>query len=312
MLAAKHDKHDLESLTDKDKLAIERFLSAMSASKGAAPNTLEAYRRDLVATANQIKGELLTANATALRACLKEWSGELSPKSIARRLSAIHQFMAFCVEEGFRSDDPTGAIDRPKLPTSLPKSLTEDEVVRLFTAAGEIEDEATSKRLVCMLEVLYASGMRVSEMIALEVNTVSRRQASITITGKGGKERIALLGEAAHQALEEWLNLRDKNPDFLTSPYLFPAKNSEAHMTREQAYAEIARLGRLAGITKKISPHMLRHSFATHMLNRGADLRSLQILLGHSSITTTEIYTKTQDKRLEGLVRDTHPLARKN
>lgn len=300
-------RQDKADFTPGDGRAVERFLNAIRAERGASPHTIDAYRRDLRATAASLNNtDLLSADTAALRRCLAEWSAVLAPRSVARRLTAIHRFMAFAVEEGWRSDDPSAAIDRPKIPAALPKSLTEAEVAALFDAA--VKADGASTRLVCLLEMLYATGMRISEVISLPVTAVSRGQLGITLRGKGGRERVVMMTEAAHQAVAAWLEDRDAMPAFVASPYLFPAR--DGHLSREQAYLEIRDLGIRAGIATRISPHMLRHSFATHMLNRGADLRSLQLLLGHASITTTEIYTKTQDKRLAGLVRDIHPLAR--
>lgn len=290
-----------------DRQAISAFLHAISAERGASPHTLAAYERDLTITAVTVPSGrgLMQATSDDIRHCLAAWSADLAASSVSRRLSALNQFMRFCVEEGLKSDNPTLSIDRPKPRPNLPKSLSEDEVARLFAAVGQMDDNS-ARRLGCLLELLYATGMRISEAISLPLNAVQRGQPGVTIRGKGNKERIVMMTEAAHQAVETWLEARDQDPSHLASPYLFPAGDS--HLGREKAYEDIRNLGLLAGI--KVSPHMLRHSFATHLLNRGADLRSLQLLLGHANITTTEIYTKTQDKRLAGLVRDIHPLAR--
>ena len=305
-----------KALDGADQALVDQFLTAIRAERGSSANTVDAYRRDLAALAAASKASLRDVDPDGIRRCLGEWSASLAPRSVARRLTAIHQFMAFCVEEGVRGDDPTAAIDRPKTPASLPKSLTEEEVAALFSAAerqaGAEATRAGGLRLMAMLEMLYATGMRVSEMVALPLDAVSRRQPGITVTGKGGKERVVIMTEAGHQAVEAWLEERGKVPAWIASDYLFPATSKtspDGHLPRERAWADISDLGRQAGLTGSISPHMLRHSFATHMLNRGADLRSLQLLLGHASITTTEVYTKTQDKRLAGLVRDIHPLS---
>ena len=308
-----------QGLSGADRELVDRFLSAIRAERGASANTVDAYRRDLAALAGSSGTPLADVDADGIRRCLAEWSAALAPRSVARRLTAIHQFMGFCVEEGVRRDDPTAPVDRPKVPASLPKSLTEEQVAALFAAAereaGAGATASAGLRLMAMLEMLYATGLRVSELVALPLAAVSRRQPSITVAGKGGKERIVIMTEAGHRAVEAWLAERDKTPAWVASPYLFPAAagaSRDGHLSREKAWSEISRLGRLAGLPSGVSPHTLRHSFATHMLNRGADLRSLQLLLGHASIATTEIYTKTQDKRLAGLVRDIHPLARGN
>ena len=311
ILQADRDKQS-GGLNPRDRQAVTRFLNTITAERGAAANTIAAYERDLVIWAATLPSgaDLLTAGVEDLRHVLGCWSQEFSARTVSRRLSALHQFMAFAVAEDLRRDDPTSRLDRPKTPASLPKSLSEDEVARLFAAATRI-DGAAGKRLVCMLEILYATGLRVSEMIALPIAALRRGQNRITITGKGGRERIIILTEAAHAAIDAWLETRDKDATTVTSPWLFPAAD-DGYIKRQQVNAELARLARDAGIGKSVSPHMLRHSFATHMLNRGADLRSLQLLLGHADIATTEIYTKTRDDRLAGLVRDIHPLARKD
>ena len=305
------------AFSDADRLLVDRFLAAMRAERGASKNTVDAYRRDIAALAAASGAGLAEIDASGVRRCLDAWSASLAPRSVARRLTAVHRLMAFLVEEGVRGDDPTASVDRPKIPASLPKSLTEEQVAALFAAAEGMAAAASTRtdglRLVAMLEMLYATGMRVSELVGLPLAAVARRQPGITVAGKGGKERVVVMTEAGHRAVEAWLDERDRVPAWVASDYLFPPASkasSEGHLSRERAWAGISGLGRLAGLAVAISPHMLRHSFATHMLNRGADLRSLQLLLGHASITTTEIYTKTQDKRLAGLVRDTHPLAR--
>lgn len=296
-------------LNGDDARAISGFLDAISAERGAAPNTIESYERDLRLTAISLSGAdtLLTVGAEGLRQCLAGWSGVLKATSLSRRLSTLRQFMQFCVEEGMRQSDPTRMIDSPKTPKPLPKSLSEEEVVLLLKAAAS-RPGAAGARLVAMLEILYATGMRVSELVTLPMGAISRRRRTLTITGKGGRERLVVLTAAALDALDVWISCRDKDAAAVVSPFLFP--EGDGHVSRQWFALALDGLRRDAGISSRVSPHMLRHSFATHMLNRGADLRSLQILLGHADITTTEIYTRTRDERLAGLVRDTHPLAR--
>ncbi|XDZ65430.1 tyrosine recombinase [Alphaproteobacteria bacterium LSUCC0684] len=293
-----------------DTRAIARFLDAISAERGAASNTIESYERDLRLTAASLAGTatLLTVDAEGLRHCLAGWSGVLKASSLSRRLSTLRQFMQFCVEEGLRPDDPSRLIDSPKTPKPLPKSLSEEDVVRLLNAAS-LRDGAEGARLVAMLEILYATGMRVSELVTLPMGAISRRRRTLAVTGKGGRERLVVLTDAALDAIEAWTGWRDQDPQAVVSPFLFP-DGRDGHLSRQWFALALDTLRRDAGIARRVSPHMLRHSFATHMLNRGADLRSLQILLGHADITTTEIYTRTRDERLAGLVRDTHPLAR--
>ena len=257
---------------------------------------------------------LMHASANDLRHVLKIWSGDLTAKTVARKLSALRQFMIFLVAEGIRGDDPSQYLDAPKQPKSLPKSLDESEVTALITTASQ-DQSPQGLMLMAMLELLYGAGLRVSEMTQLEAAVFNRRNDHITIRGKGGKDRVVMLTNAALDAVESWLKTRDGNPDAVTSRYLFPSpktndpKSPDQPINRVEVYGLIRQLGVHAGVGA-VTPHMLRHSFATHMLNRGADLRSLQVLLGHADISTTEIYTKTRDDRLSGLVHDTHPLAR--
>ncbi len=294
-----------------DVRMIENYLKAMMAERGPSQNTVAAYRRDLTAAMlGMPKGSsLLSATPDDLRALVKAWAIDLSPRSLARKQSALRGFMKFLVEDGVRADDPSLHIDTPKLAPSLPKSLTEAQMAQLIKTAWE-DHSADGVALLAMLELLYGTGLRVSELVALQVASFTRPRDHLTIKGKGGKDRVVVLTEAAKQAISAWINIRDNNPDMALSPYLFPAAKTDTSLTRQQVYSRLADLAHRAGIGIKISPHMLRHSFATHMLNRGADLRSLQILLGHADITTTEIYTRVHDNRLAGLVLSAHPLAK--
>ena len=298
-------------ITPEDTKIISHFLDAMIAERGIAMNTQAAYQRDLDAAAMLLASKAGLAQSTAddLRYCLKIWSSDLAPRSVARRLSAVRSFMAFLVEEGVRKDDPSVHIDPPARGKNLPKSLSEDDVGRMLTLAAE-DKSAQGLMLFSMLEMLYGTGLRISELIGLPVANFSRRHDHINVVGKGGKERVVMVTDAAYAAAEAWLKVRDAHGDNIASPYLYPAKDAAKPMDRTAVYAMINNLGKRAGILVSVSPHMLRHSFATHMLNRGADLRSLQLLLGHADISTTEIYTLTRDDRLLGLVQDAHPLAR--
>ena len=290
---------------------ITMFLNAMRAEKGLAANTIAAYDRDLTSAGLALspKTNLINANANDLRQVLKHWAGDLTAKTVARKLSALRQFMIFLVAEGIRGDDPSQYLDAPKQPKSLPKSLGEQEVAALLTTAGQ-DQSPQGVMIMAMLELLYGAGLRVSEMTQLEAAVFNRRNDHITIRGKGGKDRVVMLTHAALDAVEAWLHIRDQNPDGVTTRFLFPSpKTPDQPISRVEVYGLIRQLGVDAGVGA-VTPHMLRHSFATHMLNRGADLRSLQVLLGHADISTTEIYTKTRDDRLSGLVHDTHPLAR--
>ncbi len=294
-----------------DRRFIKGFLNAISAERGLSRNTLAAYESDLLATAGLLSKRQGLTHATAddLRFCLKEWTANLTARTVARRLSAVRQFMLFLITEGVRPDDPLLHIDAPKLAKSLPKSLSEDDITALINIAAA-DKTPQGLMLFAILELLYGTGLRISELVQLEVSAFNRRPDFMTITGKGNKERVVMITKAAHFAVENWLAVRDSDGIMLTSVYLFPqnTKNSgETHISRQKIYELLRSLGAAAGLA--VSPHMLRHSFATHMLNRGADLRSLQLLLGHADISTTEIYTKTRDDRLAGLVRDIHPLA---
>ena len=305
-----------QALSPDDRRLITSFLDAMRAEKGLAANTIAAYDRDLSSACFALPSQktLMQASANDLRHVLKTWSGDLTAKTVARKLSALCQFMIFLVAEGIRDDDPSQYLDAPKQPKSLPKSLDEREVTALITTASQ-DQSPQGLMVMAMLELLYGAGLRVSEMTQLEAAVFNRRNDHITIRGKGGKDRVVMLTNAALDAVESWLKTRDGNPDAVTSRYLFPSpktndpKSPDQAINRVEVYGLIRQLGVNAGVGA-VTPHMLRHSFATHMLNRGADLRSLQVLLGHADISTTEIYTKTRDDRLSGLVHDTHPLAR--
>jgi integrase/recombinase XerD len=294
-----------------DVKAIRHFLDAMVAMRGISPNTLAAYQRDLDAAAAVLAGRsgLVAATPDDLRHCLKCWSGYLASRSVLRRLSAVRSFMAFLVEENLRADNPAAHIDAPKTAKSLPKSLSEEDMGKLLSAAAA-DTSPQGVMLMSMLEMLYGAGLRISELIHLPVASFTRRHDHITIVGKGGKERVVMLTAAAHLATEAWLKIRDNVAGSVTSPYLYPSRNADRPISRGRVFGLIRQVGLRAELSTSVSPHILRHSFATHMLNRGADLRSLQMLLGHADISTTEIYTQTRDDRLAGLVRDAHPLAR--
>ena len=297
-----------------DRLVTE-FLQAMAADRGLSRNSLEAYRRDLLASreflaARHVRFDSCTADH--LRDLLASWHrGGLASRSVARRLSALRQMMCWLVEERIREDNPCRWIDNPKQPGSLPKSLSETEIARLIAAAGDLPSKSRSLRMTAMLELLYATGLRVSELVTLPVDQFRRDLASIVVAGKGGKERLVALGTPARAAVAAWIEERDATVSFVTSPFLFPQR--ETHMSRQQFAAQLKELAGCAGLDpRRVSPHVLRHSFATHMLNRGADLRGLQTLLGHADISTTQIYTATRPDRLAGLVAAAHPLANPN
>jgi integrase/recombinase XerD len=302
-----------------DKLASDRviteFLQAMAADRALARNSLAAYRRDLVASLDFLAARgsgFATCTADDLRDLLGVWHADgLAARSVARRLSALRQLMGWLVEEGVRADNPCRWIDSPKQPSSLPKSLSEAEMAALIAAARDLPRPAQARRMTAMLELLYATGLRVSELVSLAVDQFRRDLVTIIVTGKGGRERRVALGAPARAAIAGWLEVRDAMPAYVTSRYLFP--HGDTHLSRQQFAAALKGLAGRAGLDPaRVSPHVVRHSFATHMLNRGADLRGLQTLLGHADISTTQIYTATRPDRLAGLVAAAHPLANMN
>ena len=290
---------------------IGHYLAALKAEKQIAANTALSYETDLLAIARALEhrgSNFQEVTSDELRATMPIWAGHLVATSQARRISAIKGMMAFAAAEDWRQDNPAQYLDRPSLPSRLPKSLSEEDMLKLISASEE-DDSAEGQMLLAIIEILYATGLRVSEMIRLEVTPFSQRRQTIIIKGKGNKERMVALTDTALNAAEKWLIIREASAAAVTSPWLFPGKG-DAPISRQKVHQLLKRLAHRAGVdADKVSPHILRHSFATHMLNRGADLRSLQMLLGHADIATTEIYTKTQENRLMGLVRDAHPLA---
>ena len=298
---------------------IEAFLEMMSAERGAAENTLAGYRRDLEDAAAGIGGDLATAGAADLRAYLDEIAARgFAPTSQARKLSALRQFFRFLYAEGLRGDDPTGTLDSPKKGRPLPKTMGEAETGRLLDrAALEAADPAqgggealAALRLHALVEVLYATGLRVSELVALPVAVAQRDDRFFLVRGKGNKERMVPLSAKARAAMKAWLEAREKVPALAGSPFLFPAGSDSGHLPRQVFARELKGLAARAGIAAaRISPHVLRHAFASHLLQNGADLRAVQQLLGHADISTTQIYTHVLEERLVRLVNEHHPLA---
>jgi integrase/recombinase XerD len=294
----------------------------LAAERGAAANTLAAYTRDLddfSAHLRAARRSVATARADDVRAYLGVLAKRgFSAASVARRLSAIRQLYRFLYAEGHRSDDPAAAIEGPRRGRPLPKVLSIDDVDRLLAAArAPVEEPARllaeqlrAMRLVCLLEVLYATGLRVSELVTLPASAARRDQRVLMIRGKGGKERIVPLNDAARGAMSEYLALRREAGRGAESQYLFPSFGESGHLTRQHFARDLKLLAGAAGLrADKISPHVLRHAFASHLLQNGADLRSVQTLLGHADISTTQIYTHVLAERLKSLVRDLHPLA---
>ena len=304
-----------------DKL-VELFLDMQAAERGAGDNTLAAYRNDLAdLTAHLRAGHRGIANATTddLRGFIASLAErDFKPASVARRLSALRQLFRFLYAEGKRPDDPAAVLEGPKRGRSVPKVLSIAEVDRLLTQArNDAEDEKLSDaarlraaRLLCLLETVYATGLRVSELVALPASAAKRDQRMIVVRGKGGKERLVPLNQAAKRAMEDYLKLRAKGEHKTQSKWLFPSFGEAGHITRQHFARELKALGARCGITaERLSPHVLRHAFASHLLHNGADLRVVQTLLGHADISTTQIYTHVLEERLKTLVRDLHPLA---
>lgn len=296
----------------------EAFLEMMVVERAASPHTLDAYRRDLEDLAQFLAhaGRPVPDDAAEddLRAYLKHLHAiGMSARTQGRRLSALRQFYGFLLGEGMRSDDPSLRLDGPRLGKPLPKFLTEEEVSRLLAAARDGDDPAKVARQVALLEILYATGLRVSELVGLPFAAASRGQRVLQVMGKGAKERKVPLTQPALDAIVAWLPHRAA---FLPegqkdSKWLFPSRSAAAgHLTRDGFSRLLAEVAVRAGISpSRVSPHVLRHSFATHLLAHDADLRSVQQMLGHADIATTEIYTHILDERLRHLVRTAHPLA---
>ncbi|MEL7463594.1 MAG: site-specific tyrosine recombinase XerD [Pseudomonadota bacterium] len=295
---------------------IEGFLEAMVAERGAARNTIAAYRRDLedYASALSVRGRgPLDAARDDIEAYLAGLDDQgLAAATRARRLSALRRFHGFLYEDGARSDDPAARIAGPRKARRLPKTLSMAEVDALLSAARERDDP----RLACLIETLYATGMRVSELVSLPVAAARGDPRMILVRGKGGRERMTPLSPPARAAVAVWLAARDagerarKEKGGAPSPFLFPSAGAKGHLTRERLFQLIKDLAAAARIDPaRVSPHVLRHAFASHLLANGADLRAIQQLLGHADISTTEIYTHVQEERLKKLVAEKHPLA---
>jgi integrase/recombinase XerD len=283
--------------------AIEGFLDMLAAERGAAANTLAAYRRDLEG-AEQLVGDLAAADRESLARLGQAWSA-LAPATVARKASALRQFYGFLLDEGLREDDPSPALPRLAPRRSLPKILSHVDVEALF-ARAEFEaagDEPPALRMLTLLELLYGSGLRATELVSLPVAAVPRDAPFLTVTGKGTQQRMVPVSGRARQALSRWLAVRPAD-----GRYLFPSRGK--HLSRMRLFQLLKALAARAGMDPdRISPHVLRHAFATHLLEGGADLRVLQMLLGHADISTTQIYTHVDSARLVALVNERHPLA---
>lgn len=286
--------------------AVEAFLDMMAAERGAAPNTLTAYTRDLEAAEAAI-GDLTAADRDAIATLASRWA-DLAPATVARKSSALRQFFGFAIDEGWRTDDPSGGLPRPVTRRPLPRILSHAQVERLF-ARAEMEAQGGSPRavrLLTLIELLYGSGLRATELVSLPLAAVPRDAPLLMVTGKGGQVRMVPVSDRARAALSAWLPLCDQG-----SRWLFPSRSK--HLTRVRLFQLLKALAVRAEIAPDaVSPHVMRHAFATHLLEGGADLRVLQTLLGHADIATTQIYTHVDAARLVELVNSRHPLARKN
>ena len=306
---------------------VELFLDMQAAERGAGKNTLDAYRNDLADLAAHLRAAgrgIANASTDDLRGFLGSLAERgFKTSSLARRLSALRQFYRFLYAEGKRTDEPAAVLEGPKRARTLPKILSIAEVDDLLARArANAENEKLppaqrlrSARLLCLLEVVYATGLRVSELVALPATAARHDQKMLVVRGKGGKERLVPLNQAAKRAMAEYLNLRadagqETSKNRAPSKWLFPSFGEQGHLSRQHFARDLKGLGSAAGIApERLSPHVLRHAFASHLLHNGADLRVVQTLLGHADISTTQIYTHVLEERLKALVRDLHPLA---
>ena len=314
-------KSGLRKSGQSDESLIERYLDMLAAERGASENTLSAYGKDLADYTEHL-GKAKRAIATATTDNIQSYLASLTKRgfaaaSLARRLSAVRQLHRFLYAEGLRGDDPAAVIEGPKRGRPLPKVLSVKEVDKLIdTARGGIGKAALEPgqhvralRLACLIEVLYATGLRVSELIALPASAARRDERMLVVRGKGGRERLVPLNAKAKEAMREYLAAL---PDEMRSKWLFPSFGESGHLTRQHAARELKDLAVAAGLrAERVSPHVLRHAFASHLLQNGADLRVVQTLLGHSDISTTQIYTHVLEERLKSMVRDLHPLGEK-
>jgi len=307
-----------------DARLVALYLDMLAAERGAGGNTLAAYARDL-ADFSAYLANARSAIATAATDDLRSYLGALAKRglratTVARRLSAIRQLYRFLYADGQRKDDPAAVLEGPKRSRSLPKTLTLDEVDRLlrtatsFDPAAPLPTRLRAARLACLVELLYATGLRVSELVSLPASAARRDARVIIVRGKGNKERLVPLNDAAKRAMAEYLALvaqaAHDNSRGAGTKWLFPSFGDSGHLTRQHFARELKTLAAAAGLrTAQVSPHVLRHAFASHLLHNGADLRVVQTLLGHADISTTQIYTHVLEERLKSLVRDLHPLA---
>ena len=291
-------------MTGEDEALVDRFLDMMAAEAGASRHTLAAYRNDLERAAEAVAGTLSAARADDLSRLGAQWA-ELAPSTVARRSAALRRFFGFLVDEGLRRDDPSAGLPRPRFERPLPRILDEADVARMFEAAEDraASGEAAAVRNLAVLELLYGSGLRASELVSLPRGAVRAGQPFLILRGKGSKERLVPISTRAEAAVRAWL---EHVPG--ASLWLFPSGKS--HLSRVRLFQIVRQMAADAGISpERVSPHVLRHAFATHLLSGGADLHVLQSLLGHADIATTQIYTHVDSARLVELVNARHPLA---
>ncbi|MCC7304635.1 MAG: site-specific tyrosine recombinase XerD [Alphaproteobacteria bacterium] len=309
---------------------VDAFLDMLTTERGAALNTRHAYWRDLADVSAYLRSkrnsDVNKATTEDLKAYLKDLAdkihikgsnkSKIAVRTVARRLSALRQFYRFLVSENNRQDDPTSSIESPKQTRTLPKTMSESEVTQLIKTAGAAGG-AESIRLVCLLEMLYATGLRVSELVGLPMSSLGEGNQFVTVTGKAGRDRMVPLSDPAQKALKKYLDVRKQ---FIGSDeqrarqekWVFPSRTSDSgHLTRQRFAQLLKDLARDAGIEEgRVSPHILRHAFATHLLSNGADLRSVQKMLGHADIATTQIYTHIVGDKLKATVKEKHPLSK--
>jgi integrase/recombinase XerD len=312
-----------------DAKLIDLFLDMLAAEQGAGDNTLQAYRRDL-SDLSEFLARQRQSLAVAQTQSLRDYLADLDTRgfkssSVARRLSALRHLFRFLLNERIRSDDPAAILSGPKRGRTLPKVLSIADVDRMLTRAKELTEapgasvlqRLRAKRLYCLLEVLYATGLRVSELVSLPRSAARHDARMIVVRGKGGKERLVPLNDAARQAMADYLAAMETQKggwksSAVTAKWLFPSFGESGHLTRQHFARDLKELATSAGLAPRlVSPHVLRHAFASHLLHNGADLRIVQTLLGHTDISTTQIYTHVVEERLKSLVRDLHPLAEK-
>ena len=292
-------------------ILVEEFLKNNFLEKGLSENTLLSYRSDLKNAEKILQNKKLSdIDNKDLNKIISAWSNVFSAKSQNRMISSLKQFFIWLKSENYRSDNIFAKIQTPRSNISLPNVISEINIEKLILESQK-NTTKNSELIHCIIELLYSTGMRVSELVSLTYQSVNNLEDTVSIRGKGGKERIVVLTQSSKIALSKWIKKRHTLSHAVSSQFLFPIKD-KGHISRQNVYNKIKTLAKKAGLNpSKIMPHSFRHSFASHLLNRGADLRSIQILLGHSNISTTQIYTKVENKRLQSLVNDVHPLANK-